>query len=201
MEELTHLLSEPAHRRVAGRIGIDIGASKPVEFLFTQECQQAGEVVLQYLQEPQTVALHVDAYAFLGAGLFGAHHLTAHVIAACQHTLLKIPLQFLERAHDVTRPAPARRGCTSRCAASSLRMGIAMCRAWSSSASSSASGGMLASRSIMVDTGPKCRTASAYRSQTPPMMGWSWVSTMMLPLLVWPARWNWRTRAAGTPRR
>src|SRR4029077_19438074 len=98
---------------------------------------------------------------------------------------------------------PAAKIALQRCQvhAARRRFSRAIARATSISASSSGSGGMPSSRSIIVATGPTRSSADAESDQTGSGTGLSWVSISSSRPWLWPARWIWRTRAAGIPHR
>src|SRR5207247_158057 len=109
---------------------------QPIEFFLARERAQTRIVGLQNAEEPHTVAVRVDAHAHARRGLVGIDNFLFYRAAAIEHVALELLLEAIQGAHAATTRASRR---------SPTRL------ATSSSASSSSRGGMLSSRSIMVD--------------------------------------------------
>ena len=109
-------------------------------------------IVLRELDQPQNVIVAVDAEQHLLRVARAIRKPGQDAIAPSQKRALETVLYFRKRhhsaAHSLVSFLPA-------------RTFAAIARARSSSATTSASGGILASRSIMVETGPKRSTAAA----------------------------------------
>ena len=105
-------------------------------------------VVAENLGEPRDIGVAIDAEQHVTLLLGAVFDLGKDGVVAGKNAALEGLLQLFETLHSAA---------SSRFSPSTSR---AMERAWSSSSTSSASGGMLSSRSIMVDTGPKWVTVS-----------------------------------------
>src|SRR4029079_11262718 len=171
------------------RVGGDIGLAELGETGIAEIGMQLLVVVGQHLGEARDISVAVDAEQLFPLFFGAVFDLGKDRVVAGKDAALEALLEVFEAAHS----AAARLGApsTSR----------AMLRAWSSSSTRSARGGMLSSRSIMVDTGPKWATAARYTSHTSSQTGWSCVSTMWLSSWLCPATWNCTTRSRGTPLR
>ena len=115
-------------------------------------------VLAENLGEPRDIGVAIDAEQDLALFLGAVVDIGKDGVVAGKDAALKLVLNLFEAFHS----AAARRGVPSTSVLSTLAPSTspAIERAWSSSSTSSASGGMLSSRSIMVETGPKWATAS-----------------------------------------
>ena len=109
-------------------------------------------VLAENLGEPRDIGVAIDAEQNLALFPEAVVHVGKDGVVAGEDAALKLVLNLFEAFHS----AAMRRGLRRVLVPSTSP---AMLRAWSSSSTSSASGGMLSSRSIMVDTGPKWATA------------------------------------------
>src|SRR3990170_4926106 len=135
--------AEPPRTPLVRRIGGDIGFDQTRKTLIAEIGMQLLIVVAENLGEPRDIGVAIDAEQHVTLLLGAVFDLGKDGVVAGKNAALEGLLQLFEALHSAA---------SSRFSPSTSR---AMERAWSSSSTSSASGGMLSSRSIMVDTGPK----------------------------------------------
>src|SRR5882757_2035622 len=123
---------------------------------FAQQIGQHGVSALEHFDQTRAVSVSVDSQAGFNRYARSTDHMRLNFRIGREQ-------EALEGLLDVKKTAHAARA--------SVR--AASCRAASSSEHNSSRGGMLASRSIMVETLPKRRTAAPYNSQTGSGTGWS----------------------------
>src|SRR4051812_8043161 len=123
------------------RARLDIGMSHLVEHLVAEIGVQQLVIVAHCLDQPRAIGMAVDAIQRLSL-LFGAvENFRKHRVVAAQNAALKITLLPGKVAHSACWPGASTFSATSLVRLTSTR--------------SSASGGILSSRSIMVETRPK----------------------------------------------
>src|SRR6266404_1120852 len=139
-QEIGQALRKPAQVRMFRWPCPDIGMPHLVEHLVTEIEVQQLVVVAHGLDQPRAVGIAIDAEQRL-AFLFGAiENLGQNRIVSGQNAALERALLPRKIAHPASLPG-------STCSA--------IARVRMTSSSSSSSGGMLSSRSIMVETRPK----------------------------------------------
>src|SRR5262249_35408181 len=111
------------------------------------------------LNQTRPVRTSIDTQTSLDGDALCSHHVRADFRLTGQQEALKGCLDVREAAH-----------------AARARARLANSRAVLSSEHNSSRAGILSSRSIMVETQPKRRTAALYNSHTGSGTGWSWVS-------------------------
>ena len=104
-------------------------------------------VVAHGLDQPRTIGIAIDAEQHLALLLRAVEDFSQHRIVAIEDAALKLGLLSGEVAHPARLPGG--------------RIFPAISRVLATSISNSSSGGMLSSRSIMVETRPKRFSAAA----------------------------------------
>src|SRR6185295_5800515 len=122
-----------------------IGISHRVEHLVAEIGVKTFVIIAQGIDQPRAVSVPVNAVQYLALLLRAVEDLGEDGVVAAQDAALKIILLPREVAHPVCR--------------GSILTAISRIRL--TSAISSSSGGMLSSRSIMVETRPKRLSAAA----------------------------------------
>ena len=124
----------------------DVGPAEPVEHRLAGQHLELRVVARQHLEQPGGIGVAIDVQHQPDIGAAAALRPLRHRVRLVEQVPGEVLLQRAQVAHaaagEPTEPAPA------------------MARACPSSATSSGSGGILSSRSIMVDTGPQRRIAS-----------------------------------------
>src|SRR3989344_2669556 len=143
-------MAEVTNGKVRGGMGFEISQPELFKFVVSHPGVQDRIIAVECLEQPQAVGIVVDGQTSGRADFRAANHAVQHALVAAQQKRLEIGLQVVKRAH-----AEAAETADWRAGEPAIR------RARSSSAISSASGGMLSSRSIMVETRPKRRSACA----------------------------------------
>jgi hypothetical protein len=143
LQEIRNVTPEVPGASPIRRVGGDVGLGQSGETSIAKIGMHLLVIVGQHLREPGDIGIAVDAEQHLPLFLGAVLDLRKDGVVAGENAALEAFLQLFEAAHSAA--ARLAGPSTSR----------AMLRAWSSSSTSSASGGMLSSRSIMVDTGPK----------------------------------------------
>ena len=128
-------------------MGFDIGTCDFVETLRADVRLQRHEIAFERLDKAQAIGVGVDVQPPVRIHALVADDVGHDRAVPPQQVILEFGLGPVQRVH---------RFAAMRLSSSSA----AMCRACPSSASNSSSGGMLSSRSIMVETFPKRRTAA-----------------------------------------
>ena len=129
------------------RMSFDIGACDFIETLRAGIGPQRHEITFERLDETQAVGVGVDAKPHVRRQTGIAGDLAGDRAVLPDEVILEPGLGLAQRVHWLM---------ATRLSVASA----AMRRACPSSASNSSSGGMLSSRSIMVETFPKRRTAA-----------------------------------------
>ena len=128
---------EPAQVRMAGRARLDVSVAHPVEHLVAEIKMQQLMVVAHGLDQPRPIGIAIDAEQHLCASHAGCPGFQP------------APFRRRQGCRAETRPAVAR-SCSSRAAACGEDF-LGHLAGPAISSSSSSSGGMLSSRSIMVE--------------------------------------------------
>ena len=141
-EEIRQALREPAQVRMLGRMRLDVSVPHLVEHLVAEIEVQQFVIVAHSLDQPRAVGVAIDAEQRLALLPGAVENFGQHGVVVAQNAALKFGLLSREVAHPAC--LPVRQDASRRSRGS-----------WSTSSSSSSSGGMLSSRSIMVETRPK----------------------------------------------
>ena len=149
-EEIGQPLREPTQVRVPRGPCRNVGAAHFLEDLIAEINVQKLVIALQNLDQARRIGMAVHAEKNLALLLDAVEDLAQNPIVAVDDGSLNVRLQAREVVHACRR-APTMEGRTR----------AAMSRACCISATNSSSGGMLSSRSIMVDTGPKRFSAAS----------------------------------------
>ena len=132
---------------MAGRARLDVSVAHLVEHLVAEIKMQQLVVVAHGLDQPRTVGIAVDTEQHVALLARAVEDFSQHLFVAIEDAALKLGLLSGEVAHPARLPAG--------------RIFPAISRVLATSTSSSSSGGMLSSRSIMVETRPKRFNAEA----------------------------------------
>ena len=146
-QEIRQPLREPAQVRMMRWLRRDIGVSHRVEHLVAEIAVKQLVIVAHGIDQPRTVGVLVDPEQHFALFFRAVENFGQNRFVAAQDAALEIALQPGEFAHLACRT------CGNIVAAIS--------RARLTSATSSSSGGMLSSRSIMVETRPNRFSAAA----------------------------------------
>src|SRR5262245_13639882 len=141
--ESGEMAPEPARAPLIGRIGGDIGFHQSGEGLIAEIGVKLLVVLADDLGEPGGIGIAVDTEQHLALLFVAVLDLAKDGVVAGENAALEAVLDLAKGLHSAA---------SSRLPFSTAP---AIARAWLSSSTSSASGGMLSSRSIMVETGPK----------------------------------------------
>src|SRR5436190_23616771 len=120
-------------------LGLDIGVPHLVEHLVAEIGVQQFVIVAQRVHQPRAIGVAIDAEQRLALLLRAVENFPEHLVIAGEDAALKIVLLPREIARHAGASSTAE----------------AISRARATSTSNSSSGGMLSSRSIMVETLPK----------------------------------------------
>src|SRR5262245_2424486 len=134
---------------------VDVRASNAVELIRARDRREGGIVVREHIDEAQAIGVEIHVHALAGVGLAVGDDEGCHVAATLADVLLEAALQLRERRLGHWSVVASRSSTDAETR-----------RARFSSVTSSSSGGMLSSRSIIVATRPKRRTARSYSRHT-----------------------------------
>jgi len=145
--EARQVAAEPPRVSPVRWVGGDIGARELAEVVVAKIGPGDFVVVAEDFDEAQHISVAVNTEQHAAILARAVVDIAEHRIVASKNAGLEAGLKIFEARHSAAESRAC--SCASR----------AILRAMSSSATTSASGGMLSSRSIMVETGPKCVTA------------------------------------------
>src|SRR5437879_861651 len=137
-QERRQTLREPAQVRMPGRARLDVSVAHLVEHLVAEIKMQQLMVVAHCLDQPRTIGIAIDPEQHLALLARAVEDFSQHRFVAIKDAALKLGLLSHEVAHPACLPAG--------------RIFPAISRVLATSSSNSSSGGMLSSRSIMVET-------------------------------------------------
>src|SRR5262245_60213946 len=164
LEKRGQVVAEPAQTRMPRRNSVDIGACQRVEGGVAKVGRKDAVPAAYRFEKTQQIGLAIDVDENAARFARAIEDLGENAVVAGDNGVLKRGLDGRQILHGQRR-------------AGSLRTPRATFRLRSTSATISPSDEASSSRSIMVETGPKRRSAAAYRSQTSSLTGWSCVST------------------------
>ena len=126
-----------------GRARLDVSVAHLVEHLVAEIKMQQLMVVAHGLDQPRTIGIAIDPEQHVALLARAVENFSQHRFVAIEDAALKFGLLSCEVTHSAGKTFPA------------------ISRVLATSSSSSSSGGMLSSRSIMVETRPKRFRAAA----------------------------------------
>src|SRR5689334_12527533 len=153
-----HLIPVVADREEGGFVSVGVLLGETAKIALAEQLGEDREARFERFDQARAIRAAVNTQPGFYRDARCPNHVRPDFRVAVQQKALKGFLDVRQAAHAARASARS-----------------ASPRAASSSEHNSSRGGMLSSRSIMVDTEPKRRTAAPYNSHTGSDTGWSWV--------------------------